>query len=91
MKVLEWLYLTVIATPILLFADWYGRNYVGEYIDDYPENPRPFKLSDNQGPLDDDLVNCPPVGSPEWDDWVGQQKETPEQWEKRHGFRKDLE
>jgi hypothetical protein len=46
---------------LLLFADWYGRNYVGEYIDDYPENP---------GPLNDDLIDYPPTGSLEWEEWI---------------------
>ena len=67
-------YTAIIAGPILFFADWYGRNYVGEYIDDYPENPGPLELAENQGPFHDDLMDCPPVGSPEWDDWVESRK-----------------
>jgi len=38
MKLLTWLYLTFIVTPILMLADWYGKNYVGEYMDDDTES-----------------------------------------------------
>lgn len=67
-------YLIMVAGPLLMMADWYGRNYVGECIDDFPEYPGSLELAENQGIFHDNLVDCPPVGSPEWDDWVESQK-----------------
>lgn len=31
-------YLLVIVLPLLMLAEWYGRNYTGEQIDDFEED-----------------------------------------------------
>jgi len=37
-KVFFRIYLLVIVLPLVALADWYGKNYVGEQIDDDTES-----------------------------------------------------
>lgn len=59
-------YLLVVVGPLLMFSDWYGKKHVGEYIDD---DDFPLETTDSTIPQDN-LINCPPIGSKEWDDWI---------------------
>lgn len=66
-------YIIVVAGPVIEFSDWYAKKYVGEtgfeFDDDFDgnvefiEDPRTEKFSDLES------LN-PPVGSPEWDEWI---------------------
>ena len=56
-------------------SDWYGKKYVGEQFDeDDFDILKPFDVDQWNRQHDpnyhDDLLNCPPVGCKEWEDWV---------------------
>jgi hypothetical protein len=75
-------YLLVVAGPIIIMSDWVGKNHVGEtgfeFDDDFDGNVEfiedppfgPIALAENQGPFDDDLIDGPPTGCKEWEEWI---------------------
>ena len=74
-------YLLVVAGPILMMSDWYGRNYVGEtgfeFDDDFDGNVEFIEdpLYDSIATVPstfphNDLLDGPPTGSKEWEEWI---------------------